>query len=182
MKLRLGRRPLPADVVLDTEELVLARAPIPSDMPASPESAAEGGEVVVTSRGLWLPGAGRIGWHLISRVTWDAGTLGLVVAHETGTVGGAVLLADEPVRRVRLPEPGKVPEIVRRRVEDSIRSRHRRELPGGGAWFVQRAVPGQDGIVLQVRPDPGTDDGAVAQVVEAVAGALVRGSQPPPTA
>lgn len=172
MKLRWGRRPLPADVVLDAEEIVLGRATMSAD------NGAEGGEVVATSRGLWLPDVGRIGWHLISRVTWSSDTLGLVVAHETGTVDGVVLLADEPVRRVRLAEPGKVPEIVHRRVEESIKSRHRRELPGGGAWFVQRAVPGRDGIVLQVRPDPGTDDAAVAQVAGAVAGALRRPAPP----
>ena len=27
-----------------------------------------------------------------------------------------------------------------------------RELPGGGAWFVQRKVPGRDGSVLQGPP------------------------------
>lgn len=174
MKPRWGRRPLPADVVLDAEEVVLARATVLSD------GGADGDEVVATSRGLWLPGVGRVGWHLISKVSWNADTLGLVVAYETGTVDGAVLLADEPARRVRLAEPGKVPETVHRRVEDSIKSRHRRELPGGGVWFVQRVVPGRDGIVLQVRPDPGTDDAAVAQVVGAVAGALRR--PVPPTA
>jgi len=55
------------------------------------------------------------------------------------------------------------------RVNGSIRSRHRRDLPGGGAWFVQRKVPGRDGIVLQVRPDPGTDEDAVQRVATEVA-------------
>jgi hypothetical protein len=76
-----------------------------------------------------------------------------------------VLLADLPPRRLRLVEPGRVPETVHTRVEGSIRSRHHRDLPGGGAWFVQRKVPGRDGIVLQVRPDPGTDVAVVRQVV-----------------
>jgi hypothetical protein len=75
-----------------------------------------------------------------------------------------VLLADRPVRRLRLVDPGKVPEVVHARVEGSIRSRHHRDLPGGGAWFVQRKVPGRDGTMLQVRPDPGTDHAVVMQV------------------
>jgi hypothetical protein len=34
---------------------------------------------------------------------------------------------------------------------------------------VQRKVPGQDGIVLQVRPDAGTDENAVRTVAAEVA-------------
>jgi len=78
--------------------------------------------------------------------------------------GDVVLLADRPVRRVRLTEPGKVPETVQRRVTGSIRSREHHELPGGGAWFVQRRVGGA--IELQVRPDPGTDPDAVRTLAE----------------
>ena len=88
--------------------------------------------------------------------------------------GPAVLLADRPARRFRLAEPGRVPEVVHARVEGSIRSRHHRDLPGGGAWFVQRKVPGRDGTVLQVRPDPGTDPAVVAQVAADVARSLRR--------
>jgi hypothetical protein len=58
---------------------------------------------------------------------------------------------------------------VRLRVDGSVRTRHRHELPGGGAWFVQRKVPGHDGTVLQVRPDPGTDPALVSAIAEEVA-------------
>ena len=85
---------------------------------------------------------------------------------------GAVLLADRPPRRFRLVDPGKLPEAVHARVEGSIRSRHHRDLPGGGAWFVQRKVPGRDGTVLQVRPDPGTDPAVVAQLAADVVRSL----------
>jgi hypothetical protein len=54
-------------------------------------------------------------------------------------------------------------------VTGSIRSRHHRELPGGGAWFVQRKVPGRDGILLQVRPDDGADRAAVSKIAAEVA-------------
>lgn len=155
---------------LEPDERVLATA-----------RTAQGTHLVVTSWGLWVPddaGARRIGWHLVSRAVWKGGALAVVEAEEVGTVGepgaGVVLLADLPARRFRLAEPGRVPEAVQSRVEGSIRSRHRRDLPGGGAWFVQRKVPGRDGTVLQVRPDAGTDPAAVAPFAADVARSLRR--------
>src|ERR1700754_3588035 len=134
-----------------------------------------GGFLFATSRGLWVPGEDgprRIGWHLISKVTWGNGVLELVEARETGTAGEAVLLTDQrPVRYV-VERAAKLPDVVHIRVTGSIRSRHRRELPGGGAWFVQRKVPGRDGVLLQVRPDPGTDEEMVRRVAAEVAAKL----------
>jgi hypothetical protein len=143
---------------------------------------AEGAHLVVTSWGLWLPDAAgprRVGWHLVSRAVWRNGVLAVVEAVEVEQVGagegsGAVLLADRPARRFRLADAARVPEAVHARVEGSIRSRHHRDLPGGGAWFVQRRVAGRDGTVLQVRPDPGTDPALAAQVAADVARALGR--------
>jgi hypothetical protein len=134
-----------------------------------------GGHVVVTSRGMWLPtpdGVRCLGWHMISKATWQSGAIVLVEAEELDTVDGVVLIADLPPQRLRLAEPGRVPEVVHARVTGSIKSRHHRDLPGGGAWFVQRKVPGRDGIVLQVRADPGTDDAALRQVAGNVARTL----------
>jgi hypothetical protein len=138
---------------------------------------AEGAHLVVTSWGLWLPDDGgprRVGWHLVSRAVWRNGVLAVVEAREVSEIDGAVLLADRPARRFRLAAAARVPEAVHARVEASIRSRHHRDLPGGGAWFVQRRVAGRDGTVLQVRPDPGTDPAVVAQVAADVARTLGR--------
>ncbi len=138
---------------------------------------AEGAHLVVTSWGLWLPDAAgprRVGWHLVSRAVWRNGVLAVVEAREVSEIDGAVLLADRPARRFRLADAARVPEAVHARVEASIHSRHHRDLPGGGAWFVQRRVAGRDGTVLQVRPDPGTDPAVVAQVAADVAAALGR--------
>jgi hypothetical protein len=163
---RLVDRDLPADFpgTLAASERVIGVAEL-----------AGGGRLVATSMGLWLPDGAevrRIGWHLISKATWNQGTLVVIEAAETGTVGDAVLLADRPPLRLRLEKAGRVPEMVHARVTGSIKSSHHRDLPGGGAWVVQRSVAGQDGIVLQVRPDPGTDRDAVrslaAQVAEQV--------------
>jgi hypothetical protein len=164
----LGREDVPADVAgrLAADERVLAVAAMGDDE-----------QLVVTSLGLWLPGpegARLVGWHLISKATWKSGVLTVVEAEEAETIGGAVLLADLPPRRLRLTEPGRVPETVHARVEGAIRSRHHRDLPGGGAWFVQRKVPGRDGVALQVRPDPGTDLAVLRQVVADVEHTLGR--------
>ena len=154
---------------LEPEERVLAMA-----------STADGGHLVVTSWGLWIPdgdGVRRVGWHLVSRASWRNGALALVEADEVEEIGcgdgpRAVLLADRPARRFRLTEPDRVPEVVHARVEGSFRSRHHRDLPGGGAWFVQRKIAGRDGTVLQVRPDPGTDPALVAALAADVARSL----------
>ncbi|MGQ0576841.1 MAG: hypothetical protein ACT4RN_21960 [Pseudonocardia sp.] len=158
----LGREALPAGFAgtLDAEERVLATAPLVG-----------GGDVVVTSLGVWLPGR-RVSWHLVSKATWSGGAIGLVEADEVASFDGVVLLADRPVRRLPLAEPGRVPQLVHERVTASIRTRHHRDLPGGGAWFVQRKVPGRDGVVLQVRPDPGTDEAVLRRVVAEVARTL----------
>lgn len=132
----------------------------------------DGGHLVATSLGLWVPGDDgprRIGWHLLSKVTWGSGDLVVIEADEAEAAGTAAILTDQAPRRYALVEPGTLPKIVHQRVTGSIKSRHHRELPGGGAWFVQRKVPGRDGIQLQVRPDPGTDPAAVREVATEVA-------------
>jgi len=146
---------------LDAEERVLASSPVVG-----------GGVLVVTSLGVWLPEGRRIGWHLVSKATWGGGALALVEAEQDAATGDVVVLRELPAQRFALAEPGTLPEVVHKRVTSSIRFRHRRELPGGGAWFVQRTVPGRDGLLLQVRPDPGTDPAAVRRVAEDVAGKL----------
>lgn len=138
-----------------------------------------GGHVAVTALGLWLPeaaGPRRLGWHLVSKATWEGDVLTVVEAEETRRTGSAVLLADRPPVRYTLPRPGKVPQLVRQRVESSIRARYRKDLSGGGAWFVLRKVPGTDGSVLQARPDRGTDPDLVASMVEEAARTLEGGA------
>ncbi len=165
----LGRTEVPPGFAgrLEPEERVLAAA-----------TSADGAPVVVTSHGLWLPepdrSTRRIGWHLVSKATWQQGTLTVIEATELEVVEGAVLIADRTPRRLRLADAGQVPETVHARVEGSIRSRHHRALPGGGVWFVQRKVPGRDGVLLQVRAEPGTDDATVRRLVAAVAAGVGR--------
>lgn len=136
---------------------------------------AGGGHLVLTQLGMWVPEgaeARRVGWHLVSKAVWDRNALVITEAVSTGTIGEAVLLSDLPPRRFGLATPGTVPAVVRERVTSSIRSSQRCELPGGGAWFVQRRVPGRDGVVLQVRADPGTEPGALEVMVNEVVARL----------
>nr|CEL21162.1 hypothetical protein [Kibdelosporangium sp. MJ126-NF4]CTQ96272.1 hypothetical protein [Kibdelosporangium sp. MJ126-NF4] len=160
---RLTGRQVPDDFdgTLDNGEYVLASAEVKS-----------GGHMVATSLGLWLPGSRRVGWHLISKASWGGGALVLIEATEVSRAGDAVVLADMPPVRFVFTQSGKLPDVIHDRVTKSISSRHRQDLPGGGAWFIQRRVPGQDGIVLQVRPDKGADDDAVRRVAEQVAAKL----------
>lgn len=131
---------------------------------------AEQGPLVATHLGLWVPDpARRIGWHLVSKATWGNGVLGVIEAEECGEAGEAVLLRDMPLRRFRLTSPGRLPDVVHARVTGSIKSSHHRDLPGGGARFVQRKVPGQDGIVLQVRADDGTEEAPLHEFAQEVA-------------
>ncbi|GAB2986976.1 hypothetical protein LWP59_09660 [Amycolatopsis acidiphila] len=135
---------------------------------------ASGGHLVVTELGLWLPEGRRVGWHLISKAGWADGDLTVVEAEEVGAAGAAMLLADREPVRFTLPRPGKLPVMVRQRVDGSIRGRHRQELTGGGVWFVQRKVPGRDGSVLQARPDPGVDPEVVAAIAREAAERLAQ--------
>ncbi len=149
----------------------------PTERVVTTGALASGGHLVLTQLGLWVPEGAefrRVGWHLVSKAVWDRSALVVIEAVSTGTVGDAVLLGDLPPRRFVLAQPGKVPEAVRQRVTSSIRSSEHCELPGGGAWFVQRRIPGRDGVVLQVRADPGTEVGALEMMVSEVASHLPR--------
>ncbi|NUT49217.1 MAG: hypothetical protein HOV94_18210 [Saccharothrix sp.] len=145
---------------LEADERVLASAAIGSEW------------LVATSHGLWLPGPRRVGWHLVSKATWSGNALAVVEAVEDGTAGDAVLLRDLPPRRFPLESPGKVPEVVHERVTGSIKSTEHNATVG--AWFVQRKVAGRDGVVLQVRPDPGADVERVREVAASVAAKITK--------
>lgn len=129
----------------------------------------DNGSLVATSLGLFLPDGHRVGWHLVSKATWGGNALTVIEAVEVSSSGDFVLLKDLPARRFVVEVPGKLPQVVHERVTGSIKSRHRQELPGGGVWFLQRKVPGRDGIVLQARPDPGTDVELVRSIASDVA-------------
>lgn len=133
--------------------------------------------LVATSLGLWIAEAAtarRIGWHLVSKAVWQDGVLSVVEAEIAGRAGDAVLISDRPTVHFPLRAPGNLPNVVRQRVDSSIRSRYYKDLGSGGAWFVQRKIPGARQDVLQVRPDPGTDIKIVSAIAEEAAAKLRR--------
>ena len=136
----LGREELPEGFAgtLAGEERVLALAPLVG-----------GGHVVVTSLGIWLPEGRRVSWHLVSKATWANGVIGLVEADEVETLDGVVLLTDRAPRQLRLAEPGRVPQAVHERVTGSVRSRHHRDLPGGGIRRLLRGSLEPEGVVVR---------------------------------
>jgi hypothetical protein len=142
-KLPLARRPR-----LEPDERVVAWA------------GATGDEVVVvTNRGVWLPGTGgRLSWHEIHKATWSGRQLALVPAREVDRHDGYAIVEDLPSTVHTLLDPDRVPGQVRARVTRSIAYSAHHPLPGGGgARVVARRVTGVDGLHWTVRLDPPTD-------------------------
>lgn len=158
---------------LDRDERIVAWAST-SDSSADAAPTA----VVVTNRGVWLPGRkGRLGWHEIHKATWAAPRLTVVPAAVVGTGQRYAVVADEPPVVVSLADPDDVPIQVRNRVTRSVAYTEHHAVPGGGARVVARRVPGVDGVTWHVRFDDGTDASdpevaeATAELVAAAAAA-----------
>ncbi len=156
MRLGFRRRPGPPPALaagLGPDELLLAAAK--TDL---------GAWLGVTRFGVWLLPAGGatptlIGWPLISKARWAAPTLQLTVADVAGRVGSADFIVDREPIEYRLDEPGKLTDVIYRRIRGGIISSEQHDFGGslGGGWVVIRRVPGQNGAIAQVRLDPGTD-------------------------
>ncbi|MFI6762657.1 hypothetical protein ACIBF5_26335 [Micromonospora sp. NPDC050417] len=130
------------------------------------------GVVVVSNRGLWLPGrAHRLGWHEINKAVWSGRELAVTPAETVVERDGYLVVADLPVETYLLLEPGDVPHQVRARVTSSVSYTAHAKLPAGGAVrVVARRVSGVDGLRWTVRYDPGTaaDDPAVVEQTDAL--------------
>lgn len=144
-----SRRPrLPAErrPALERDERVLAWA------------AAGEGTVVATTRGVWLPERGRLGWHEINKAVWSGRELAVTPAEVVDERDGYAVVTDAPVTTYLLVEPGDLPHQVRARVTRSVAyTAHHRFPDGGGARVAARRVAGRDGLSWTVRFDPGTD-------------------------
>jgi hypothetical protein len=160
------RKPkLPADQrpALEPDERILAWAPAEGD-----------GVAVATTRGLWLPGLHRLGWHEIHKAVWSGRELVVTPASVVDEREGYAIVADQPVLSTLLPEPGDVPDQVRTRVTRSVAYTEHHPLPeGGGVRVVARRVSGVDGLSWTVRYDPGSgqDEATEAAVDNLVAAA-----------
>lgn len=116
----------------------------------------DGGTVLATRHGLWLPDRDErlLEWYRIVRATWRDGVLRVV----EGAEREPGVLTELPPRPYRLAEPGRIPYTVRQRVQNSIgyTSHHRLE-PAGGVYVVGRRVAGRDGLSWYLVFDAGTD-------------------------
>jgi hypothetical protein len=121
--------------------------------------APDGEVLVVTNRGVWLPGtADRLGWHEIHKVTWSGRQLVMVAAREVGRADGYTIVEDVSPTVHTLLDPDHVPEQVRIRVTRSIVHTAYHQLPGGGGVrVVGRRVSGVDGVRWTVRYDRPAD-------------------------
>jgi hypothetical protein len=168
------RRPkLPAALrpELEADERVLAWA-----------SVDEGAAVVVTNRGLWLPGQGRLGWHDIHKAAWSGRELRVVPAEVAEVRETYAVLVDAPPVSFLLLEPGEVPDQVRARVTRSVAYTSHHPLPQGGVRVVGRRVSGVDGLSWAVRYDSGTpvDSEPVIKVTDELVTQAQYAIAPPP--
>lgn len=144
------RKPkLPATLrpALDPDERVVAWA-----------SVGEGQDqaLVATTRGLWLPGGPRLGWHDIHKAAWSGRELRVTPAETAQVRDGYAVLVDGPVMSYLLLDPGELPDQVRTRVTRSVAFTAHYPLPVGGVRVVGRRVSGANGLSWAVRYDSGT--------------------------
>jgi hypothetical protein len=166
---RKRRIPSESRPALARDERVLSWAP-----------AEPAGAVVVTDRGVWLPGHERLGWHQIHKATWANSRLTVIPSTQVGEGQGYAVMADDAPLVVSLSRPDDVPSDVRTRVTRSVAFTAHFPLPSGGVRVVARRIPGRNGVDWHVRYDEGTDRDdpeVVAATVEIVAEA----SAPDPT-
>jgi hypothetical protein len=159
-----NRKPkLPAEKrpELERDERILAWA-----------DAADGEVVVATTKGLWLPGRGRLGWHEVHKAAWSGRELRITASEVVQERDGYTVVVDQPVSSYLLLEPGDVPENVRARVTKSVPHTWHHQMPGGGARIAARRVPGVNGLTWTVRYDAGTE--VDSETVVQATGALVK--------
>ncbi|MEO3930375.1 hypothetical protein ABGB07_41985 [Micromonosporaceae bacterium B7E4] len=137
--------------------------------------------VVVTDRGLWLPGeAARLGWHDVHKAVWSGRDLAVTPAELVEERADYRVVADGTVRTYLLLDPGDVPHQVRARVTRSVAYTAHHRLPDGGMRIAARQVRGVDGLTWTVRYDPGTpvDDPAVLTETDRLVAAARSGTDP----
>jgi hypothetical protein len=177
------RKPkLPADrrPALDRDERVLAWAEVAGGGPAG--DAADGGVLVATNLGLWLPGrAHRLGWHDLHKAVWSGRELTVTPAERVAERDGYLVVRDRPAESYPLLEPGDVPEQVRARVTRSVGYTSHHPLGAGGVRVAGRRVSGVDGLTWTVRYDEGTavDEPAVIEATDRLVAAARSATTPP---
>ncbi len=143
------------------------------------------GTLLAASRfGLWHIDGDDVsvtGWESIAKARLTGSVLSII---PTQLVGGlfdsTVVLADDITREYLLAGRSSLTDEVHNRVRRSVVASGHFDSPGGGGWVVLRRVPGRDGLVTQVRLDPGADPAAFgfADAVAELASELAGGPTP----
>lgn len=166
-----GLKRLPSGVrpALDRDERVVAWARAGTEPPSA---------VVVTTRGVWLPGRDRLPWYAIHKASWGASQLTVVPSVRVSEGDGYDVMADGAPLAVALTDPRDVPHEIRTRVTRSVAYTSHHPFPdGGGVRVVGRRVAGRNGLMWHVRFDDGTD--TADPEVMAVTAALVAEASAP---
>lgn len=163
-KLPAAKRP-----PLERDERILAWA-----------DAADGQVVVVTNRGLRLPGRPLLGWHEVHKAAWSGRELQITASEVVQERADYLVVVDLPMVSYLLLEPGEVPDQVRARVTKSVAHTSYHLMPGGGVRIVARRVSGVDGLRWTARYDAGTvaDAEPVVQVTDELVARARRGDAP----
>jgi hypothetical protein len=145
--------PLALAAQLDPEEHIQAMAPC------------AGGKLLAASRfGLWVVEDGqaaRLGWESIAKARLTAQVLSIIPTEVVGEFDdGVQVLRDQPTQEFVLTERSTLTDVVHTRVRRSVAASRHLTYPASGGWVVLRRVPGRNGLLRQVRLDPGTDPGA----------------------
>lgn len=135
---------------------------------------ATGDPVVATQRGLWTPEGTRIGWHQISKATWSGSELTVVTAVrvDDGPESGPAVIVDAEPLRWPISEPGRLPQVVQKRVNHSVALTEHHLAGSAGVRIVARRVSGRDGLAWFVRYDHPADarsPGVIAAVEQLLA-------------
>lgn len=114
-----------------------------------------GGEaVVVTERGVLLPGRELLVWSAVERAVWKRPVLTLLQL-EPGAA--PISGAGRQVVVELVDDDGGVPDAVQAGVTGSVAWTTHLRLPAGGVRVVGRRRPGEDVLDWQTVYDPGTD-------------------------
>ena len=153
----LGVRRPPATVraLIGPDERALAWAAVD---PGRPLDAAQpgAGHIVATNVGLWWPEPAPrlIPWFLVVKASWSEAGLSVVEAE----IDDDLLLIEQPVLRAPPTHPGRLPPVIKQRVEASVARTHEVSVSGGTARVVGRRVAGRDGLSWWARLSSGTPD------------------------
>jgi len=152
MNLFRRRIPLPDALrdVLDADEVVLTHA-----------LTVDGTTVAATRKRLLVLSGSElrsIGWSEVAKAWLDTGTLSVVPLQSISVLSdGTAVLRDAAPLIFTFDRPAGLTDQVHNRVRRSVAGSRYLPWPSGGGWVTTRRVAGRDGLLLQIRLDPGAD-------------------------